>query len=159
MFWQLDVNITRLQGVTVQLFNGTSFFFVGQGKEIGAIEFRNGDRNFTYNVTFNVTEAEYDDFGITDSVRDSKPSTMKGTDYVTALNQLFVTFTAIEGFKNPSFLANIGLRYYNKTWEDLSFELGDDDEDTEYVVNSLDLKELEVDIEVYKILNVDSVEV
>jgi hypothetical protein len=45
---------------------------------------------------------------------------MKGTSYVTVINQIFVTFTAIAGYKNPSFMANVGLRYFNRTWENMA---------------------------------------
>jgi hypothetical protein len=121
LFWQLDVNITQLQGATLQILNGTSFFYVDQGIEIGENEFKTGKRNYTYNVTFNVSELDYDTFGVTDSVRDRASASMKGTDYVTVMNQIFVTFTAIAANQSPSFMANIGLRYFNKTWEDMAF--------------------------------------
>lgn len=67
---------------------------------------------------------------------------MKGTSYVTVMNQIFVTFTAIAGYQSPSFMANIGLRYFNKTWEDMSFQLNGTT-DTMYDVSGSDLKDLQ----------------
>lgn len=94
---------------------------MNQGIEIGENDFKTGRRNFTYNVTFNVSELDYDTFGVTDSVRDRTIASMKGTNYVTVINQIFVTFTAIAGYKNPSFMANVGLRYFNRTWENMAY--------------------------------------
>ena len=97
LIWQIDVNITALSGVTAQIMNGTSFFSAGDGIEVNEENFKNGKSRFTFNVTFNVSETEYDDFGITDEVRDSTPVYRKGGDYVTAENNIFVTFTALPG--------------------------------------------------------------
>ena len=66
--------------------NGTNFLNAGDGIEVTEADFIKGIRNFSYNVTFNVSTSQYDDFGVTDAIRDDSPDSMKGTDYVTIEN-------------------------------------------------------------------------
>ena len=53
--WQIDVNVTSLQGAHLQILNGTSFFYAGSPVEISELDFKSGKRNFSFNSTFNVS--------------------------------------------------------------------------------------------------------
>jgi hypothetical protein len=121
LIWQIDVNVTALRGVVVQILNGTSFFTASDAIEINENDFNNGNNRFTYNVTFNVSSVDYDDFGITDAVRDAAADNMKGSDYVTVTNNIFASFAAVPGIaRQPTFSAQVGLRYFNLTYEGMA---------------------------------------
>lgn len=106
----------------MQILNGSNTQSIDNVVEIGTAEFNSGQRNFTFNVTFNVSDTQYDDFGVVDATRDALPASLKGPDYVTLTNMLYVTFTAIMGNTRPLFTADIGLRYYNMTYQNLAFQ-------------------------------------
>jgi len=97
LIWQIDVNITSLRGVTVQILNGTNIFTAGSAIEINDNDWANGAQRFTFNVTFEVNSAEYDDFGITDAIRDATPDDMKDSDAVNVTNNIWVNFTPVPG--------------------------------------------------------------
>lgn len=106
LIWQIDVNITALRGATVQILNGTNFFTAGDPVEVNENDWLNGARYFSYNVTFNVSSDLYDDFGITEAIRDGTPANMKGSNYVTVENNIWASFVAEPGsVKQPTFTA------------------------------------------------------
>jgi hypothetical protein len=97
--YQIDVNITQMQGVRAKLHNGTFIYWADD--ETQAV-MQNGYSNFTYNATIST----------------------KGSIYLPAgtyLNNVFVQFETdsdYSGDGNRFFQAQVGIRPFNRTEPD-----------------------------------------
>lgn len=99
-----------------------------------------GLKNFTFNSTFNVTEDDLPDYGLSKYMYPGRYLATVAEEAFLVTNQIWVRFIADPNYVGqPVFSALIGLRYYNLTAEDE----GEESDIDEVTPTTSDLNELE----------------
>lgn len=89
-----------------------------------------GKKNFSFNSTFNVTEDDLSDYGLSIYNYPGRFLATKSEEAFLITNQIWARFIADPDFSGqPVFNARLGLRYYNLTAEDETDENNADSDD------------------------------
>ena len=119
--YQIELNFTQMNGVLVTVHNGTSLFTAGDAKQVDTLH---GEQTLLYNASL------VDDYSIALEVEN--------------LNHVWVKFTADGSYdEQSSFIANVGLR---------AFERDDDDDDEEETTTDEDSEDKEAKYPVRKVI-------